>query len=159
MATAQGTPGSAPPPHPRAWRIIERKPLTAGRAAQIIALATVAVAVGGGVLMHFADRQNFSTIGRGLWWSIQTITTVGYGDLVPTNAMGQFIAAVVMVTGIGFLTVITATITSSFVEQARQRLEGDQVDAVTARLDQINERLDMLTALVSGAGPQGRAND
>jgi hypothetical protein len=41
---------------PRAWRLLERKPLTVRRASQIIALATIAVTLGGGVLMHFGVR-------------------------------------------------------------------------------------------------------
>jgi len=50
MATAQsGQPTT--PPHPRAWTLLERKPLTVRRASQIIALATIAVTLGGGVLM------------------------------------------------------------------------------------------------------------
>ena len=133
------------------WKIIDRKPLTARRAARIIGLATLLVTVVGGVVIHFADQRNFSTIGEGMWWSIQTVTTVGYGDVVPSNTLGRLVASVVMLTGIGFLTVITATITSTFVESARRRVEGDTTGVVVAKLDQISERLEAIESRLKGS--------
>jgi len=152
MATVPASPPPAPPAHPRMWKIIDRKPLTAGRAARIIGLATLFVTVVGGVVIHFADHKNFSSIGQGMWWSIQTVTTVGYGDLVPTSTLGRLVAAAVMLTGIGFLTVITATITSTFVESARRRVERSATDVVVAKLDQISERLEAMESRLKGAG-------
>src|SRR5437868_14384975 len=146
MASPQISPQPAPPVHPRAWRFIQRKPLTAARAARIIALATLAVTVAGGALIRFADHKNFSDIGQGLWWAVQTVTTVGYGDLVPTNTAGRLVAALVMVAGIGFLTVVTAAITSAFIESARRRLQGTETDTLSAKLDQIGARLEVIEA-------------
>ena len=77
--------------------------------------------------MTVLDREGFPSIGSGLWWSIQTVTTVGYGDNVPETTAGRLVAALVMLLGIGFVTVITASITGSFVvaaesaEYARRR--------------------------------------
>ena len=70
--------------------------------------------------MTVADHDNFPTIGSGLWWAAQTVTTVGYGDHVPTSFVGQLVAVLVMLLGIGFLTVITASITSTFVARSRR---------------------------------------
>jgi voltage-gated potassium channel len=151
MATIPASPPPAPPAHPRLWKLIERKPLTAGRAARIIGLTTLFVTVAGGVVIHFADQKNFSTIGQGMWWAIQTVTTVGYGDVVPTNTLGRVVASVVMLTGIGFLTVITATITSTFVESARRRVEGDSTGVLVAKLDQISVRLEVIEAGLKGS--------
>jgi voltage-gated potassium channel len=92
--------------------------MTVPRAARIIASVTVAVTVLAAVLIHFTDRQTFPNIGDSLWWAIQTVTTVGYGDLVPASAAGRLVAALVMLVGIGFLTVITAAIISTFNETA-----------------------------------------
>ncbi|HWW91092.1 MAG TPA: potassium channel family protein [Solirubrobacteraceae bacterium] len=133
-------------PHPRAYKVLLGKPLTAGRAAGIIVSITVSVTIIGGVLMHFTDKKSFPNIGDGFWWAVQTITTVGYGDIVPTSTAGRFVASVVMLVGIGFLTVITASITSTFIETTRRRLEGNTTAAVTARLDQIGARLDAIEA-------------
>src|SRR5436190_24400352 len=125
---------TAPPPaHPRAVNALLGKRLTALRAARIIASVTVSVTIVAGVLIHFTDKKSFPNIGDSLWWAIQTVTTVGYGDLVPTSAAGRLVAALVMLVGIGFLTVITAAITSTFIETARRRIEGTTTDAISAK--------------------------
>jgi voltage-gated potassium channel len=126
-----------------------RKPLTVRRAARIIASVTVSVTIVAGVLIHFTDRKTFPNIGGGLWWAIQTVTTVGYGDLVPTSAAGRLVAALVMLFGIGFLTVITASITSTFIETARRRIEGATTDVISAKLDQVGTRLEAIEAMLA----------
>lgn len=86
-----------------------------------VALITAAVTVAGGILVRITDPDQFGNVWDGMWWSIQTVTTVGYGDSVPTTVAGRIVAAVVMIGGIGFITVTTAAIASAFVEAARQR--------------------------------------
>ena len=103
-------------------RRVFHAPSTARRAGIVIASVTIVVAIAGAIVMRLLDREEqFSTIGSGLWWSLQTITTVGYGDTVPQDTLGRLVAAVVMVTGIGFLGVVTASISAAFVESARRR--------------------------------------
>jgi hypothetical protein len=134
------------PLHVHALTAVVRKPLTAGRAARLIAFATVSVTIVGGILIHWADERNFPTIGRGLWWAVQTVTTVGYGDAVPTTTTGQLVAAIVMVVGIAFIAVTTAAITSMFIEAARRRFRGSETDALAQRLDQISANLAAIEA-------------
>jgi voltage-gated potassium channel len=157
MTTPEGS-AAAPPPvhHPRATNVLLGKPLTALRAARIIATVTIAVTVIAGVLMRFTDAKNFPNIGDGLWWAIQTVTTVGYGDLVPSSPAGRLVAALVMVIGIGFLTVITAAITSTFIETGRRRIEGTTSDALSAKLDQIVARLDVIEAGLANISARDR---
>jgi voltage-gated potassium channel len=156
MATPEPRTASHPPPHPRALKVLTGKPLTARRAARIIISVTLSVTIVGGVLMHFTDKQSFPSIGDGLWWAVQTITTVGYGDLVPKSATGRIVASVVMLIGIGFLTVITATITSTFIETTRRRLEGNTNQALSAQLEQIGSRLE---AIETSLGEIRRGDD
>ncbi|MEZ0284023.1 MAG: potassium channel family protein [Thermoleophilia bacterium] len=115
-------------------------------AAVVIATVTTVITVGAGLLMTVIDHDNFPSLGGGLWWAIQTVTTVGYGDAVPTNAGGQILAALVMLLGIGFLTVITAAITSTFVAQAGRRLKAGSGDPSAEQLTRIDERLERIEA-------------
>jgi voltage-gated potassium channel len=155
MTNAEGSPTAPQSPHPRALKVLTGKPLTVRRAAQIIATVTVAVTIVAGVLMHFTDPKTFPNIGVGMWWAIQTVTTVGYGDIVPTSTTGRLVAAFVMLVGIGFLTVVTAAITSTFIETTRRRLEGATTDALSAKLDQIATRLAAIETALSDL-PQQR---
>src|SRR5881398_1456096 len=81
---------------PLTARLVLRDSLTARRAAGIIAAFTVAITVAGGILERLLDHREYPTIGRGLWFSLQTVTTVGYGDVTPRQAIGRAIASIVM---------------------------------------------------------------
>ena len=123
--------------------------LTARRAGFVIGAITLGVSVAAGILMRSVDREDFPTIGAGLWWAVQTVTTVGYGDKVPTSTEGRLVASVVMVTGLGFLSVVTASISALFVEATRKRRSSRQdasLEHIAARLDQIERRLEELSA-------------
>jgi voltage-gated potassium channel Kch len=131
---------------------LRRRPLTARRAALMIASYTVVVTFAGGLIASLADRKDFSSLGEGLWWSLQTVTTVGYGDVVPSSGVSRVIAGFVMVSGIAFLTVITAAVTAALIEAARRRQElppdREQLPEIlremTSRLSAIEARLDEL---------------
>ena len=87
-----------------------------------------------------------------MWWSVQTVTTVGYGDVVPEHVAGRLIGAALMLQGIALLTVITASVTATLIEQARRRRE-DEPDLVMAKLESIESRLERIEQGVSR--PQG----
>ena len=72
------------------------------------------------------SKRTSTTSGWGLWWAVQTVTTVGYGDTVPQTLAGRALATLVMLTGIGFISVVTAAITAAFIESARRRLDAEQ---------------------------------
>ena len=114
------------------------------RAALLIAATTILTTIAGGIAIRLLDHKEFPTIGSGLWWSVQTVTTVGYGDHVPSTKEGQLVGAMIMIAGIGFLTVFTATITAAFVEGARQRLGRGQNEEILKRLDRIEKHLERL---------------
>jgi voltage-gated potassium channel len=123
-------------------RAIDRATTPRGAAA-VIALVSTVITLAAGFLMTVVDRENFPSIGSGLWWAVQTTTTVGYGDHVPTTVGGRLIAAAVMLFGIGFLTVITAAITSTFVARSR----GQVATAATVEaFRQIDRRLERIEA-------------
>ena len=127
---------------------VEVQSLTARRAALIISIATIITAVVGGVLGWLVDREDFPTLGTGLWWSLQTVTTVGYGDIVPSRGSGRAIGGVIMLAGIAFIAVVTAAVTAALIESARRRRSGqsdtelqDQLGQISARLTAIEQAL------------------
>ena len=64
-----------------------------------------------------------------MWWAIQTVTTVGYGDVVPGSTVGKVIATFLMLGGLSLFAVVTGAITSAFVAQRQKEMMGDD-DAV-----------------------------
>jgi voltage-gated potassium channel len=144
-----------PAPRPRLQSRLEHtlfgQTLTVRRAARIIAGSSLALTVAGGVAARLLDHRDFHTFGDGLWWALQTVTTVGYGDIVPRNTIGRLIGAAVMLNGIALVAVITAGVTATFIERARRERSGDE-DQVLAKLERIESRLDQL----QGSGPKDR---
>lgn len=116
-------------------------------AAIVIASVTTSITIVAAALIVIVDRNNFPTIGSGMWWAVQTVTTVGYGDHVPATAAGRIVASFVMLVGIGFVTVITASITGAFVERSRR--QGAAVlgnPTVEQQLEDIIGRLERIEA-------------
>ena len=133
-----------------------REPPSVRTAASVIVTATAIVVVGGGVLMRLLDHDESSNIWVGMWWALQTVTTVGYGDVTPTHTSGRIVAAFVMLEGIAFLTIIIAAITSTLVaraDAARDTADAKEEDKamkrIEAALGELNARLDRLEATLA----------
>lgn len=139
-----------PMARPRVVKALTRKPLTVARATRLVITVTLIATVGGGVAIWLLDHKEFSDFGTSLWWAVQTVTTVGYGDVVPHQTTGRLIGTLVMLTGIGFIAVMTAAVTASLIEQARRRQAADTPDS-TVQLDRIEARL----AAIEGALARG----
>ena len=99
-----------------------------------------------GVGMRLLDHEEYPTVWRGMWWALQTVTTVGYGDVTPMRTSGRAVAAFVMLEGIAFVAILVAAITSTFV--ARANRESGQADTEHEQSDeeQLNARFDDLVA-------------
>ena len=76
--------------------------------------------------MRVLDPSEYPTIGRGLWWAMQTVTTVGYGDVTPEHTSGRIVGVVVMLWGIAFVSILVAAITSTFVTRAEREHERER---------------------------------
>jgi voltage-gated potassium channel len=127
------------------------EPPSVRNAAGVIVVATTLIVVAGGVLISLIDNDEYPTIGLGLWWALQTVTTVGYGDVAPAQLGGRLIAAVVMLEGIAFIAIVTAVITSTFVARATREFEvaraEDEVsdrELMERRFDELERKLDAL---------------
>jgi voltage-gated potassium channel Kch len=132
------------------------EPPSVRTAAGVIVTATAVVVVVGGILMRFLDHDEYSNVWVGMWWALQTVTTVGYGDVTPKHTSGRIVATFVMLEGIAFLTIIIAAITSTFVARAqaeREATEASEEEAVEqrveAQLDDLAARLDRVEAMLS----------
>ena len=95
-----------------------------GNLVRFLIAASVLVLNGALVVLLFerdATGSNIHTLREAVWWSIVTVTTVGYGDYYPITGGGQVAAAFIMAIGILTLAVVTAQVSSSFVDQAARR--------------------------------------
>jgi voltage-gated potassium channel Kch len=149
-------------PRPRAPSLIESRferpvdaRVTVRSALLAIIAGTMSVVIASALAMRLLDPSEYQTYGKGLWWAIQTVTTVGYGDVTPVHVSGRLVAAVVMLWGTAYLAILTATITSTFVARAefeyrRRAAEADQqtekeiegrLEAMDARLERIEQAL------------------
>lgn len=94
-----------------------------------------------------SEAANITTFGDALWWSITTVTTVGYGDQFPVTTTGRLIAVGLMITGIALLGVITATIASWLVERV-QDIEDEAQAASRRDIVRLSEQVAELRAEV-----------
>jgi voltage-gated potassium channel len=115
-------------------RILARR----GLGYTLLAGLIIVVAAAGLATIFERDAQDASigSFADGLWWSVTTITTVGYGDTYPRTGVGRGIGVVLMILGIALFGVITANLAAFFVEEQ----EGPQ-DQLTAQLQELNERI------------------
>ena len=130
-----------------------REPPSVRNAAGVIVIATVVVVVGAGVVMTLIDTKEYPNLGVGLWWAVQTVTTVGYGDVAPTQFGGRLVGAFVMLEGTAFIAIVTAVITSTFVARATRDYEaahateqGSDREWIQQRFDALERKLDQLAA-------------
>jgi voltage-gated potassium channel len=126
--------------------------VTLRSAARVIVAATMTVVVIGGVAMRLLDGDEYPNIWVALWWALQTVTTVGYGDVTPEATSGRIVATVVMLEGVALIAIVVAVITSVFIAREQQEhaaLIEDSSAGMEARFDDLDARLARLEALLS----------
>ena len=100
----------------------------------IVAIAA-AVAFIGAVVVYIVD-PGIGTFGDALWWSVSTVTTTGFGDVVPTDPSGRVVGVILMMVGISLIPTVTSLVVAVFIAQrTRETEEQDRVhrDKVLAR--------------------------
>src|SRR5262249_59481954 len=122
--------------------------------------ATLVLVVRGCTMIRVLDHEDYHSVWLVMWWVLQTVTTVGYGDLTPTSAIGKILTSIVMLWGVAFLAITTAAITSVFVARAQQeRTAADEATVagaertVDARFDNIDAQLQQLRELLEKTPP------
>jgi voltage-gated potassium channel len=153
-------------PPPLVRREVERfraDPSSMRRASVVIITVTASAAILGAFAL-WALTRDFNDFWTALWFSLQTVTTVGYGDVTPQTGGGRLVAGIVMIVAIGFLSIVTALITSTFVQAAQRRQRQQEIQAefeaaqrTEARLEELVQRLEgieqSLTRMEARGGP------
>jgi voltage-gated potassium channel Kch len=123
--------------------------LTLARAIRSIMLVAIVMVVVGGVLVRIVEPHTFTDIGLSFWWAVETITTVGYGDIVPSSTAGRLVGAALMLTGVSLIPLVTSVAVSILTAKRTQDLHDEQVE----RLAQIEQQLEQLRGASSPAAP------
>ncbi len=135
----------------RAFVRFQNNPSSVRYAAAAIIFTIVVLVLLGAVLMRIFDSEEYDTFGDALWFTLQTVTTVGYGDNTPASAEGRAIAMVVMLVSIGLISVITAVVTSMFIrsvsrdeQESDRRVLAEALARIEAKLAEAHERLERI---------------
>jgi voltage-gated potassium channel len=120
--------------------------LTSANAFRFVAIATTFLVFIAGAVQATIDTGDFRSFWDGLWWAVVTVTTVGYGDINVTTVPGRMVAMALMLLGIGFVAVLTATIASRFVQSDTRSHEEELRDSlarIERELKEIKAQLDV----------------
>jgi voltage-gated potassium channel len=111
--------------------------------ATILGVATVIVLVAG-ALERIVEPETFDTIGISYWWAITTVTTVGYGDVVPHTTAGRLVASCLMFTGLALIPTTTSVVVSMLLSKFQREANREQAERL--------ERIETLLARQEGEG-------
>jgi voltage-gated potassium channel len=100
----------------------------------------------GALVVEVLSPNSFDSLGDALWWAATTVTTIGYGDVVPATSGGRVIAVFVMFASVATVSFTTAVVTATFVayHQRRLRREDEHREAILDVLHRIEQRLEAL---------------
>jgi voltage-gated potassium channel len=118
-----------------------------GRGIRFVVAVSALGLFGLGWLFSAVETTQHLTTGDGVWFALVTAATVGYGDIVPSNTAGRFIASVLMILGLLVVGLLTGAVAERF---TRNKAAGDDV---SERLDELAERL---ARIESNLGPDAR---
>ena len=117
--------------------------LTIFRAMRLVAAVAFTLAVIAALLEWMVDPA-VGTAGDALWWAVVTVTTVGYGDIVPESTAGRLVGTALMLAGVSAIPITTSLVVSVFVSrlQAEQRAaDSAEREEILARLERIEHAL------------------
>ena len=93
----------------------------------MLAVLTLVIILGSLMYLIEDEQSGFSSIPESIYWSIVTITTVGYGDITPETTAGKFLASIIMMLGYGIIAVPTGILTTEMALHARSKKHGHEV--------------------------------
>lgn len=135
-------------------RLASRAALLAAGSAAILTLAAAVMELD---VERGAAKANITTFGDALWWSVSTITTVGYGDRYPVTAAGRAIGIALMIAGVGLFGVVAASAAAWFVsadQEEDRHQHGDAITALTAEITALRQTVaDLSEQIAAQAQP------
>jgi voltage-gated potassium channel len=124
--------------------------VVSGRIIPFLVLVMFLVGAAGTAAVEILSPNSFASVGDAAWWAATTVTTIGYGDVVPGTSGGRVIAVFVMFASVATVSFTTAVVTASFVGFQQRRLGPeterhqelvDTLADIEARLDAIEQKL------------------
>lgn len=121
-------------------RVVPALKATLGRHGLIyVTLLCGFVILAGGSMMILIEPQTVhGEVQNAVWWAIVTATTVGYGDISPSTTLGRLVAVVVMLSGVGLISTLSASIAAYFVDQGNE-----------SALKEIGQRLERIETMLN----------
>ncbi len=107
----------------------------------------IAVIVAAILVFIFESRSNFPDFTDCIWWSCETITTVGYGDFIPKTAGGRTVAVMLMVIGVGMISMLSGTIATYFFTIRKKNHSDELTQLYTLAGDLNDDQLQEVTEL------------
>lgn len=112
----------------------------------VLAIAIILVTIAG-ILARLVEPETFKSLGLAYWWAVTTVTTVGYGDVVPESVGGRIVASGLMLTGLALIPTLTSVIVSTLIAKHRQAEQERLIqmeEESAATLARIEARLDRM---------------
>jgi voltage-gated potassium channel len=120
--------------------------VVSGRILPYLAAVTFGITVLAAAAVRLLAHDEFDSFGESLWWAAQTVTTVGYGDVIPGTPFSKFVAVGVMLFGVAAVSLTTAIVTSAVMASSQRRLAAEslQDDPHQHALKRIEQRLEAI---------------
>ncbi len=120
--------------------------VVSGRILPYLAGVTLLITLASAVAVRLLASGEFETFGESAWWAAQTVTTVGYGDVIPGTAFSKVVAVFVMFFGVAAVSLTTAIVVSALMTASQRRLEAESPheDPHYAALKRIEQRLEAI---------------
>jgi len=107
-----------------------------------VLLVALAFTLISGLLIAGID-PSIENVWEGIWWAWVTVATVGYGDTVPQSAAGKIFGALVILFGVGFFSLLTASFSAYFVSRGEIEIEEEEIEEIN-QLNEIERRIDAM---------------